>query len=243
MCFTVNVNIIKEELENRYGGELIDHENHRPSYYYHAYSFPELPVVIRETSAGTVLRLLKWGLIPSWTATMEDATKLRGMTLNARSESILEKPAFSDSFRQRRCIVPVRGFFEWKHEAGKKIPYYIFNPQQPVMSLAGLFDRWTSPDGTSTVYSFSVITTSANTMMAEIHNTRKRMPVIINRSDEEEWLYQGTGTEKLRELMKSYPDGILEAHTISPMIGNSRVNRNTPDIIKPYSYPRDQTLF
>lgn len=243
MCFTVNVNIIKEELEKRYGGELYDHENHRPSYYYHAHAFPELPVVIREPSTDNVIRLFKWGLIPSWTATIEDASRIRSMTLNARSESILEKPAFSESFARRRCLLPVRGFYEWKHLAGKKIPYYIFNPDQPVISIAGLFDRWMSPDGTGEVYSFSVITTSANTMMAEIHNSKKRMPVIIDPSDEETWLYAGTGIEKLRELMKSYPDGILDAHTISPLIGNSRANRNTPAIIKPYLYPTDQTLF
>jgi len=242
MCFTINVNIIKEELEKRYGSELLDHENYRPSYYYHAFSFPELPVVTRRSNGDNRLDMFRWGLIPSWTKSDDEAAKIRGMTLNARSESISEKPAFSESFAMRRCLLPVNGFYEWKHEAGKKIPYYIFNPSTPVMSLAAIFDRWNVPGG-KPVYTFSVVTTKANRMMAEIHNSKKRMPVIINQADEDEWLYQGTSPSKLSELMKSYPDDILSSHTISPMIGNSRVNRNSKEIIKPYDYPRDQTLF
>ncbi|MEZ5011540.1 MAG: SOS response-associated peptidase family protein [Bacteroidales bacterium] len=93
------------------------------------------------------------------------------------------------------------------------------------------------------VYSFSIITATANKLMAEIHNSKKRMPVIINHFHEEAWLYTGTAVDKLRFLMTSYPDGILDAHTISPMIGNTRIDRNRPEIIKPYSYPTDQTLF
>lgn len=241
MCFTVNVNIVKEELEKRYGSELLDHENYRPSYYYHAFSFPELPVVTRRNTGDNQLSLFRWGLIPSWTRSDEDAAKIKGMTLNARSESIYEKPAFSESFSKRRCLVPVKGFYEWKHENGKKTPYYIYHPEMPVMSLGALYDRWNIPGG-GEVYSFSIITTSSNTMMSEIHNSKRRMPVIINPDGEEDWLYQGTSPLKLKELMNSYPDNILHAHTVSPMITNSRINRNNEEITKPYSYPHDQTL-
>ena len=242
MCFTVNVNIIKEELEKRYGSELLDHEKYRPSYYYHAYSYPELPAVARLSSGDNQLGLFRWGLIPSWTRSEDEASKIRSMTLNARSESIDEKPAFSGPFARRRCLVPVRGFFEWRHEAGKKIPYYIYHPSLPVISLGAVFDRWSTTGGDD-VYSFSIITTKANRLMSEIHNSKKRMPVIINPNEEDDWLYLGTPASRLKELMKSYPDNILEAHTISPMIGNSRINRNSSEIIKPYDYPVDQTLF
>lgn len=242
MCFTVNVNIVKEELERRYGTNLIDHENYRPSYYYHAFSFPRLPVVTRRPDGDNQLSLFSWGLIPGWTASADDASRIREMTLNARSETLLEKPAFAESFSRRRCLLPVEGFFEWKHEAGKKIPYYIYIPGNPVISLAAIYDRWQGETG-DPIYSFSIVTTSANSLMAEIHNRRKRMPVIVNRDDEDEWLYQGTDRERLDKIMKSYPDNILAAHTISPLIGNSRLNRNTPEIIRPYSYPGDLTLF
>lgn len=242
MCFTVNVNIVKEELERRYGSELLDHEKYRPSYYYHAYSFPELPVVSRQSSGENNLALFRWGLIPYWTGSGEEASKIRSMTLNARAESIGEKPSFSESFARRRCLLPVRGFYEWRHEGSKKIPYYIFHPSNPVLSLGAIFDRWNTPEG-DRIYSFSIVTTRANKMMAEIHNTKKRMPVIIDPGEEDEWLYQGTPQSRLKEMMGSYPDDKLEAYTISPLIGNNRKNRNTGELIKPYDYPREQTLF
>jgi putative SOS response-associated peptidase YedK len=243
MCFTVNVNIVKEELEKRYGGELIDHDNYRPSYYYHAFSFPELPVVVRHPSGDNMLRPARWGLIPSWTGSVGEAEKIRKMTLNARSESILEKPAFADSFSRRRCLLPVHGFYEWKHEGSKKIPYYIYHPSEKIMSIAAIYDRWSMPDKSRDIYTFSVITTSANKMMSEIHNTKMRMPVIIDPGNEEKWLYGGTRPGELADLMRTYPDDILKAHTISPLIGTGRGDRNTADLIKPYNYPDEPRLF
>lgn len=243
MCFTVNVNIIREELEKRYGTTLIDHENYRPSYYYNAFSFPDLPVIYRHQSGENNMGLFRWGLVPSWTDSEEDALKIRQMTHNARSETISEKPSFSDSFARRRCLVPVMGFFEWKHEAGTKIPYYIYHPETPVISLAGIYDRWEVPGEETRLYSFSIVTTAANSMMSEIHNTKKRMPVIIDPEDEDEWLSPGTHGDKLKLLMGTYKEDVLKAHTVSPMAGNNRINRNSPEVIKPYIYPSNQTLF
>ena len=119
MCFSVNVNLIKEELENRYDATLIDHDRYRPSYYYHAFSLPEIPAVCSGMSDR--IRLLKWGLIPSWTRSIDDANSIRYKTFNARSESIATKPSFSSSFRSKRCIIPVKGFFEWQHIGKEKI--------------------------------------------------------------------------------------------------------------------------
>jgi putative SOS response-associated peptidase YedK len=105
VCFTVNVNIVKEELESRYGSELIDHDKYRPSYYYHAYSLPSMPVVCSDRTAG--IRLFRWGLIPSWVADEGEANDIMLKTFNARSETVSTKPAFRDSFASRRCLVPV----------------------------------------------------------------------------------------------------------------------------------------
>ena len=113
MCFTVNVNIVREELEARYGSELIDHDKYRPSYYYHAYSLPSMPVVCSDR--GAVIRLFRWGLIPSWVTDEGEANEIMLKTFNARSETISSKPAFRDSYASRRCLVPVCGFFEWQH--------------------------------------------------------------------------------------------------------------------------------
>ncbi len=125
MCFTVNVNLIKEELENRYGATLIDPDNYRPSYYYHAFSLPELPAIC--SADPEKIRLLRWGLIPYWTRSIEDANEIRYKTFNARSESIDKKPSFSSPVRSRRCIIPLKGFFEWQHAGKRKIPWYIYH--------------------------------------------------------------------------------------------------------------------
>jgi putative SOS response-associated peptidase YedK len=240
VCFTVNVNIVKEELESRYGSELIDHDKYRPSYYYHAYSLPSMPVVCSDRTAG--IRLFRWGLIPSWVADEGEANDIMLKTFNARSETVSTKPAFRDSFASRRCLVPVRGFFEWQHHGGRKIPWYITLKGEDIFSLAGIWDSWTMQGGV-TLNTFSVVTTRANEVMEEIHNTKKRMPVILPASAEGLWLKEGLAEEALASLMEPVASDMLSAHTISPLITNSRADRNRPELIMPFNYPVQGTLF
>ncbi len=242
MCFTVNVNIIKEELEKRFNTAFIDHENYRPSYYYHATSLPELPVVGHFDNEYNI-RLLKWGLIPGWIEGEEEARKIRFMTFNARAETLATKPSFKYSLRSRRCIIPVRGFFEWQHKGGDKIPWYIYLPHSDTMLLAGLYDTWKNPAGGDTINTFTIITTRANNLLSEIHNTKKRMPMILEEEKAEKWLDINTGDVDIEEIFEPYPDDDLKAHTISPLINNTRVNKNTPDLVRAYNYPDQSTLF
>ncbi len=240
MCFTVNVNIVREELEKRYGRPLTDHENYRPSYYYHAYTLPEMPVVCG--GQGEPLRLFRWGLIPSWVTDEQEAGEIMLKTFNARSETVSTKPAFRESYAQRRCLVPVCGFFEWQHVGGRKIPWYIFLKGAKIFSLAGIWDSW-SMQGGITLNTFSVVTTRANELMEEIHNTKKRMPVILTAATEAEWLADGQKSEVLRRVMEPVPADLLDAYTISPLITNARADRNRPELIQPYSYPVQGSLF
>lgn len=288
MCFTVNVNIVREELEERFGSELIDHDKYRPSFYYHAYSLPYLPVVCSLGSTGTKgtqgisdspvssvssgsanfprntdsdgisgssavssssavsrssgLRLMRWGLIPSWVSDENEAKEIMMKTFNARSETVATKPAFSGSFASRRCLVPVRGFFEWQHLGGRKIPWYITLRDEEILSLAGIWDSWALQGGV-TLETFSIVTTRANELLEEIHNTKKRMPVILPRDAEKTWLKEDASVEALSGLMEPVASGILEAHTVSPLITNIRADRNRPELIMPYSYPVQGTLF
>ncbi len=110
MCFTVNVNLVRDEIENRFGVTFPNRDRYQPSYYYHAFSLPELPAICLDTPDKA--RLLKWGLIPSWTRSPDDAEEIRYKTFNARAETIASLPSFSKSFRTGRCIIPVKGFFE-----------------------------------------------------------------------------------------------------------------------------------
>jgi putative SOS response-associated peptidase YedK len=241
MCFTVNVNLIKEELENRYGATLIDPDKYRPSYYYHAFSLPELPAVCSETPDK--IRLLTWGLIPSWVKTTEDANVIRFKTFNARSESANKKPSFSSVFSSKRCIIPVKGFYEWQHAGNEKIPWYIYHYNNDILSMAGLYDEWTS-DSTGEIFStFSILTTDANEMMAAIHNSAKRMPVILDKLSETRWLAQSISPSDAMSLLRPCPVEILKAHTIGPLVNDKSANRNSPEVINPFNYNPDNLLF
>ena len=142
----------------------------------------------------------------------------------------------------RRCLVPVNGFFEWQHHGGRKIPWYITLKGENIFSLAGIWDSWTMKGGI-TLNTFSVVTTRANELMEEIHNSKKRMPVILPASLEQIWLREGADEAVLAELMEPVASEMLSAHTISPLITNARADRNRPELIMPFSYPVQGTLF
>jgi putative SOS response-associated peptidase YedK len=240
MCFSVNINLVKEELENRFGATLIDRDKYRPSYYYHAFSLPEIPAVC-SGMAGKI-RLLRWGLIPSWIKTMDDANAIRFKTFNARSETIDKKPSFSSSFKSKRCIIPVKGFYEWQHTENKKIPWYIYHSENEILTIAGLYDEWIENDTGESFNTFTIITTDANELLAEIHNSGKRMPVILYNSGEKKWLDPSTSSADALSMLNPCPVEILKAHTISPLVNDRTLNRNTPDVIKPYIYSSGNLL-
>lgn len=241
MCFTVNVNLIKEELENRYGATLIDPDKYRPSYYYHAFGIPSLPAIC--SGEPSKIQLLKWGLIPAWTKGIDQANIIRYKTFNARSESIETKKSFYSSFRSKRCLIPVKGFFEWQHIGNEKIPWYIYHSGNEIISLAGIYDDWVENNTGEVLTTFSIVTTDANDLMANIHNSGKRMPVLLSKSSETLWIDLSISQEAALGLLTPCPSDILKAHTISPLINSRSSNRNTPDVIKPFNYQAGNLLF
>lgn len=156
------------------------------------------------------LQFFRWGLIPSWAREPSVGNRL----INARGESVAEKPSFRSSFRNRRCLVPATGFFEWKREK-EKIPYNIRMKSGMPFSFAGLWDEWIAPDG-EIVRSFTIITTSPNELMAPIHD---RMPVILRCEDEHRWLSQQPDPA-LTELLKPYPASEMEAYRVSTLVNS-----------------------
>jgi len=241
MCFSVNVNLVKDELQNRYGAEFPDRDRYEPSYYYHAFSLPEIPAICSELP--DTIRLLRWGLIPSWIKSFEDAESIRYKTFNARAETIVSKPSFSSAFKSHRCLIPVKGFFEWQHAGNTKIPWYIYHHNNELLTLAGLYDQWVETRTGEIYNTFSIVTTDANTLMAEIHNSKKRMPVILDRNGENIWLSQAASDSDRLELLKACPSEIINAHTVSDLVNNKSVNRNRPEVIMPFSWQADNTLF
>jgi putative SOS response-associated peptidase YedK len=241
MCFSVNTNLVKEELENRYGSTFLDPDKYRPSYYYHAFGIPELPALC--SNRPDKIQLLKWGLIPSWTRSTEDANEIRFKTFNARYETIRNKPSFSASFKTKRCIIPIKGFFEWQHKDNIRIPWYIYHSENEILSVAGLYDEWVENSTGEHFTTFSIITTDANDMMAVIHNSKKRMPVILSRGDEKKWINMSSELSDVYALLRPTPSDTLKAHTVGPLINDRNSDRNTPEVIRPYIYQSGSLLF
>jgi len=233
MCFSVNVNLVKEEIEDRYGVDFPDKYRYEPSYYYHAFSLPEIPAIC-SGNPGTA-RLLKWGLIPPWVKSSEDADAIRMKTFNARSESIETKPSFSSSFKSRRCLIPVKGFFEWQHVGEEKIPWYIYSKDIEIFTLAGLYSEWLNSQSGEVISTFTIITTDANELLAEIHNSKKRMPAILTGDEERRWIDLSITPPEAAVMLKPCSPDILKAHTVGPLVNNRYANRNTPEVIREYA--------
>jgi putative SOS response-associated peptidase YedK len=124
--------------------------------------------------------MLRWGLVPSWAKDLSVGTQM----INARAETVAEKPAFRQALEKRRCIVPATGFYEWQGAPGQKQPYAITFPDQPVFGFAGLWERWRPAEG-EPLDTFTIVTTDANESVASIHD---RMPVILSPHDADTWL-------------------------------------------------------
>ena len=221
-------------MERRFNATLNDPESYRPSYYYHAFELPEMPVITGHDP--DLIQLFQWGLIPHWTDSEEKANTLRYQTFNARAETITQKPSFRRPVQSNRCIVPAAGFYEWQHQGKEKIPFYIYLKDQSVFSFAGIYDQWTNRTSGEITHTFSIITTRANDLMEKIHNSKKRMPAILAPDDELLWLDHQIHVREAIQLLKPFPDERMEAHTISRMISKKGIDKNTAELIQPVQY-------
>jgi putative SOS response-associated peptidase YedK len=173
--------------------------------------------VIRMAADGSKREcaLLRWGLVPSWAKEMTQSAS----TINARAETLLEKPTFRTPFRRRRCLVPADGFYEWKATGQKhKQPFAIRPADGNPLAFAGLWDRWQSPEG-EVLESMTVVTTSANELLRPLH---ERMPVILPREHYALWLDPKEKPEDLLSLLLPYPDNLLTLTAVSPYVSNAR---------------------
>lgn len=170
----------------------------------------------------------RWGLVPSWAKDMWGAARM----INSRAETVQEKPAFRQAFRQRRCLVPANGFYEWKKETGQ--PYRIFLKNEPIFAMAGIWEVWKSPNG-ELIHTFSILTTQANGLMEGIHH---RMPVILKPGNEQTWL-QSDDEAQLLDLLCPYPGEEMDMYPVSRAVNN--VRNDDERLIMPE--PLQPTLF
>ncbi|MBN8581787.1 MAG: SOS response-associated peptidase [Anaerolineae bacterium] len=181
---------------------------------------PTQPVLAIPNNPDRKADFFIWGLIPSWAKDPSIGNKL----INARGETIAEKPSFRGGFKYKRCIIPTDGFYEWKASPGEKTktPYFIHMKDRKPFAFAGLWDEWQSPDG-GAVRTCTIITTEPNELMSTLHN---RMPVILAPKDYALWLDPAPQTpEKLVHLIKPFPTDAMSAHPVSTLVnkpGNDR---------------------
>lgn len=165
-----------------------------------------------------------WGLIPFWAKDPAIGSRM----INARSETVAEKPAFRAAYKYRRCIVPASGFYEWQKQNGHKQPYYIHHAGGAPLALAGLWEHWQSADG-SELESCTILTTTPNEMMRALHN---RMPVILEPADYDVWLNSdGQGQDELQHLLRATDEEVLEAYPVSTFV--NRPQNDDPQCIAP----------
>jgi putative SOS response-associated peptidase YedK len=161
-----------------------------------------------------------------------DLQPIRTRTFNARSETVRTKPAFRLSIKSKRCLVPVDGFFEWRDFEKKKYPYFIRLKGQSPFALAGIWDSWKDQATGEVVETFSILTTQANPMMEKIHNTKKRMPVILRKEDEQRYLDPGATSEEIDSMLNPYDENLMEAYTVSRSVLTDKQGVDSSEVIR-----------
>lgn len=216
MCGRYQLSVTEKDITIRFHVEVYE-KLYRPSY--NCAPSQKLPVI--SSDQPDRLAFYKWGLIPFWAKDPKIAYKL----INAKSETIEEKPSFKHSFKRRRCLVICNGFYEWKKGNNQKIPYRIFLRENKLFAMAGIWDEWKDAEQ-KPLRSFSILTTSPNELMKDIH---QRMPVILDKTNEHTWLHENN-PDLLKNLLKPFPADNMEAYQISSLVNSPR--NDTPEIIE-----------
>lgn len=228
MCGRFTLTVTWEELMTRY---LIDPESVSP-FHIPRYNIAPTQMVTAIINDGSINRIgqLRWGLVPSWAKDPSAGAKM----INARSETLEDKPAYRMPFYRKRCLIPADGFYEWQKNENSKLPFRIGLKSGEIFSMAGLYDTWITPSGEK-LSTCTVITTEPNALMEPIHN---RMPVILRPADEALWLERPTGAsesnpsilQSLKELLRPYPAQEMQAVRVSTTVNS--VKNDTEDCIR-----------
>lgn len=213
-------------------------------------SYPENPLPIswniKPTEdvyfiTGDSIQIASWGLIASWSSNSKDAIRSQSQAINARSETVHEKPTFKNAFRRSRCLVPASGYYEWATELGKykpRQPVYISRDDNKLLAFAGIYDQWISPEGEQKT-SVAIVTRDAVGELATVHS---RMPVFLPKDRHESWLDPKLqDIEQARKLFENFqPDKNLRFWTVSDSVNS--IKNNGPELIAPVN-AISETLF
>ena len=213
----------KEEIEKEFKVEVGDGDLILPRY---NIAPTQLIAAITELENSREVSFYKWGLIPKWAKDESIGSKL----INARAETVQEKPSFREAFRSRRCIVPASGFYEWqKTVKSAKQPFYFHLKEKEVFGFAGLWEEWLDKQTGELTETCTIITTEANEVLKPIHH---RMPVILKNGDYDFWLHEKVkDTSKLQNLLVPYSAKEMDSHTVSRSVNNP--SANSEELIAP----------
>lgn len=182
MCFFYGVNKTNKQIEKAFKAKF-DQDGFQPVQEANGFTHPFMPIIVDQRP--DIITGANWGLLPTWAKD----TSFQKNTLNARIETLEEKPSFRNSIKNR-CLIPATNFYEWKwlDEKGKKKEKFNIGTDEELFAFAGLYSVWNNPQNGQQMLTYTILTTEANGLMAEIHNTKKRMPVVLNSEHHTLWL-------------------------------------------------------
>ncbi len=208
---------------SRFGVIVSKDINKKITPHYNIAPTQKIPVIYKDKNQENKIEFMKWGLVPFWA---EDP-KIGHKMINARAETLTQKPSFKHLLKSKRCLVPSSGFYEWKRIDKRKVPYYIGIKNSRIFSFAGLYDNWKDSVGNE-LKTFTIITTNSNNTLRPIHN---RMPVILEREFEEDWLDVKTHDfDSLKQMLKPYPGDKMIAYAVSTEVNNP--SNDNPELIR-----------
>jgi putative SOS response-associated peptidase YedK len=217
MCGRFTLTLPSSEIEARFNARFVPEYRSRYQPRFNAAPTQELPIILEGKQSEIVPA--RWGLVPHWAKDLQIGSRM----INARAETLGEKPAFKSLLGARRCLIPADGFYEWKNVGSQKLPFRC-TMTDGLFAFAGLWDEWRDPEGKA-VRSFTIITCAPNGLLALIHD---RMPVILDREQEQRWL--DARVQEVGTLLRPYPDARMSLTPVSNAVNDAK--RDSPDLIR-----------
>ena len=230
MCFTVSIYATTHVIETDVGAVFDDADAYTAYYHVNGFVHPNLPIITNDRPDA--IQVMAWGLVPRWAKDSAAADEIRTKTLNARAETIFEKPSFRDAAKHRRALLPVNGFVEWRHDGGIKQPYLLEAADSHLLTLGCLWEEWTCRGTGEIRHTFSIITTEANDLLSWVHNAKQRMPVVIPAAARAVWLAD-SDREVVTTLMRPLDEGILKATPVDRAMSRIKVNTDNAELLAP----------
>lgn len=241
MCYDISYMTRRQEIiTKRYNVKIPPGLQLPLHYHVKGFAHPHLPVITSEKPDE--LQLYQWGLIPVWCKDEAQARQMQKQTLNAIGETVFEKPAYRSSIGKKRCLLLADGFYEWHTvtrpgvKKEEKYPHFIRMKSHENFAMGCVYNDWVNRETGEVHHTFSIITTAANPLLAKIHNTKKRMPLILPPGKESDWVQDTLSKEGIQQLIQPLDENLMEAYSISKLITSRTQDSNVAAVMEPHEY-------